>query len=75
MPIGEGKYDRECEAILRLERAGLVLVIVIGGRRGGGFSLAALDNPEHLGLIPQVPGMLRQIADKVEEDLRKSKGN
>lgn len=38
MPIGPGKYDDYCQEILMKTKARGVILIVVGGRRGDGFS-------------------------------------
>ncbi len=41
MPIGPGKYDDECTMLRESTEAQGVIVIVIGGKLGSGFSVQA----------------------------------
>jgi len=61
MALGPGKYDPECTRLMLSEHADGVLVIVIGGKRGGGFACQAM--PELTMALPQI---LRNIADEIE---------
>lgn len=66
MALGPGKYDTECEQVLRSTDADMVLVIVLGGVRGAGFSASIrADMPV---LLRAVPGILRVTADAIERD-------
>lgn len=71
MPVGPGKYDKECEEILLRDHADVVLVIVIGGKRGDGFSLSGV-NPF---VIPNIAAILRHVADSIEQTLRQKGQN
>lgn len=61
MPLGPGKYDEL--ATLAREAAGAegVILIVINGSQGGGFSCQA---PLHIQLA--LPKILRAVADDIE---------
>lgn len=65
MAIGEGKYDEL--ATLARERSGArgVVVIVIDGAQGHGFSVQAPP-----GLTLMLPALLRAIADQIDADVR-----
>lgn len=39
MPAGPGKYDPECERVRETTRAAGVIMIVLDGDRGSGFSV------------------------------------
>lgn len=62
MPLGPGKYDDVTTAILLDLEASGVLVGVIGGKRGSGFSIS-LASPS---MAPVVVSVLRSIADELE---------
>jgi hypothetical protein len=63
MAFGPGKYDAEVTELReRLNPDGVVL-LVLGGERGGGFS-AQLTAPGMLAL----PALLRQLAEQIEKD-------
>lgn len=63
MPMGPGKYDKECEAALQATRGDCVLLIVLGGNRGSGFSMSATIH----GFGVDVPKILRETADQIEQ--------
>jgi hypothetical protein len=68
MTIGPGKYDKETTVVMEATNAQGVILIVIGGDRGEGFSVQAT-----LEATLALPMMLRSIADQVEADLTKEK--
>lgn len=58
---GGGKYDEQCErTLIELSAAG-VLLIVLGGNKGQGFSMSAIDPS----LIEQVPEILEDVARQI----------
>lgn len=57
-----GKFYDEAEIILRANEARLVAVIVLGGKKGEGFSVSTTHD-EYLKLMPSV---LRQMATEIE---------
>lgn len=57
-----GTYDAEAEALLLSEMAEACCVIILGGRRNGGFSMSML-RPE---LAHVMAGILRTVATKLE---------
>lgn len=66
----EGKYDAEATAARESAQAGAVLLIVLGGNRGNGFTVqidtardASRDLPR-TGL--EIGRLLHSIADKIE---------
>jgi hypothetical protein len=61
MAIGPGKYDPECTDIRTRDQAEGVILIVIRGVKGSGFSCQA--TPEITFSLPQI---LRNIADDIE---------
>ena len=62
--IGPGKYDDEVTRVQTRTQATGVILIVIGGNRGEGFSCQAT-----LETTLKLPTMLRTIADQIEADL------
>ena len=62
MPVGPGKYDPECYALFNETSAETVIIAVVGGRRGNGFSVNSLDPDSH----KKIPAMLRLMADQIE---------
>ena len=65
MALGPGKYDDLCTEAREQVDASLVAVIVMGGKRGSGFSVQA--TPHGFQLLAMLPTMLRDIADQIEE--------
>lgn len=58
----EGDYTDEAKAILKKQEADGVIIIVMGGTRGHGFSVAT-KNPQ---IIKLAPSMLRLVAGDME---------
>lgn len=70
MALGPGKYDDLCSYVSEqtgiADTGGGVIVIVIGGNRGSGFSCQA-DLKTTLGL----PDLLESVAQQIRDDQRK----
>lgn len=62
--LGPGKYDAECTQVRESTNAAGVVLIVLDGDRGHGFSTQA-----PLGLLVGLPGLLRSLADQIEGDM------
>jgi hypothetical protein len=62
MAMGPGKYDATCTQVRKELQADGVLLIVLGGKEGPGFSaqLSALDTL-------RIPQLLRMVADQIEQ--------
>jgi hypothetical protein len=65
MTIGVGKYDEEAGMVLQRTNARAVILIVIGGNRGEGFSVQAYED-----IAPVLPKLLRHTADEIEKDMQ-----
>jgi hypothetical protein len=65
MARGPGKYDDVATMALRETRASGVIVIVVGGDRGSGFSVQAVE-----GVALDLPQILRTMADQIEKDVQ-----
>ncbi len=59
-----GKYDEICTQNLFDTEAEMVLLIVLRGNRGNGFSVASTS----LEAVCSIPGIVRQVADQIEKD-------
>ena len=71
MPISKpGKYDEACEKAAEEVDAEGLLLIVINGNKGHGFSCSLT-----LKLIPAVPKILRAVADMLEAQVKEAKSN
>lgn len=71
MAIGPGKYDDLCSFVreqVQVEESGGVLLLVIGGNRGGGFSLQC--DPTILMVLPEI---LDNLAAEIRKDLAEGK--
>jgi hypothetical protein len=64
MTMGPGKYDDLATVVQAQTQARGVILIVIGGNRGEGFSCQAT-----LEVTLALPAMLRNIADQMEADV------
>ena len=63
MARGPGKYDDLATLVRARAKAEGVIVIVIGGSKGGGFSVQATAQ-----VSAELPGLLRKLADDIERD-------
>lgn len=64
MAIGPGKYDDLATMIRARAAAQGVIVMVIGGALGSGFSVQASAE-----VTANLPALLRTIADDIERDI------
>jgi hypothetical protein len=64
MTIGPGKYDELATIVRSYTKAPGVMVVVMGGAQGSGFSCQF----EHPAFLKRVPELLRQMADTIEKD-------
>jgi hypothetical protein len=62
MAIGPGKYDDEATRVRLSTKAKGVIVVVLGGHLGTGFSAQA-----SLEVTLMLPRLLRDLADQIEE--------
>jgi len=63
MARGPGKYDNLATLVRTRAKAEGVIVIVIGGSKGGGFSVQATGE-----VTAKLPELLRIMADDIERD-------
>jgi hypothetical protein len=64
MPQGPGKYDDVATIARHATNAQVVVLIVLGGREGSGFSVQA-----PLDISAKLPVLLRQVANEIEASL------
>jgi len=64
MPPGGGLYGDVASVVLMETQADGVIMIILNGRRGSGFSVAIAEE-----LILDVPEALRRLADDIDRDL------
>lgn len=66
--IGAGKYDSACTLVRETTQAEGVILIVLSGNKGTGFSVQAT-----LPTTLQLPTLLRYMANLIEADFKKGK--
>jgi hypothetical protein len=66
MSVGPGKYDDEVTLVRERTEAEAVILIVIEGKRGSGFCAQTNSN-----VAPDLPTLLRHMANLMEADMRK----
>lgn len=64
MAVGPGKYDALATAARTKAKAGGVILIVLDGSRGSGFSVQATA-----AVTLRLPVLLRTLADQIENDV------
>jgi len=65
MPQGAGEYAKECGEVMETTHAECVVVIVVGGARGNGFSMQT-KSPQSADFVI---GTLRHVANQIEADV------
>lgn len=65
MALGPGKYDSLTTSIREMTGAQGVVLIVMGGHKGHGFSVQA--SPQ---MTARLPALLRTMADQIEQDMK-----
>jgi hypothetical protein len=78
MPVGAGKYDKECTECMIKTGAQATVLMVVDGDRGSGFSVTT-SNPETLfGLAMALRAVAKQIDGDAqqfsEEDMNNAPG-
>ena len=68
MPLGPGKYDDLCTYVREKTKADGVIVVIIDGERGSGFSMQA--DPLVAFTLPHT---LRNLAQQIEDSLTAGK--
>jgi len=61
---GPGKYDDLATYVRESADATAVVVIVVSGSKGSGFSVQAAAD-----FLPALPALLRHLADNIEQGL------
>ena len=66
-----GHYDKECEKILHDNKAELVLLMVVKGKKGHGMSCCInADNLHAEDMASGIPKLLRKMAGAIEKAVR-----
>jgi hypothetical protein len=66
MALGPGKYDAIATTAREVAKARAVVLIVLDGTRGSGFSVQAIGTD----ISASLPALLRQVANGIEGDIR-----
>lgn len=70
MTLGPGKYDDIATRVREETQATGVIVIVLGGNQGNGFSgQFVVDSDDPRKLVALQVGLLRATADEIEKDV------
>lgn len=64
MPLGPGKYDKECTELFRKLNAHGIILAVFAGNKGTGFSVNASFD-----VTIKLPAILREMADQIEKSI------
>ena len=67
MTAGPGKYDDMATYVQEETDAHLVVIAIIDGNKGSGFSVQAVS----MELLKRIPQVLRDLADSLEIDIAK----
>lgn len=73
MPLGPGKYDDMCTMVREATGAQAVVVVIVGGSRGDGFSVQAeqCEDPQaNKTMWAVLAGSLISVARQIVEDLK-----
>jgi hypothetical protein len=75
MPIGPGKYDGEATWVQVRTQARGILLMILEGNKGDGFSVASYDIQATLEITLNLPTLLREVANQIEKDIQKLRSN
>lgn len=64
MPLGPGKYDDLCTFVRLKTRADGVILLVLGGENGSGFSVQCIERI--------APAQLAEMLEEIAAEIRKS---
>jgi hypothetical protein len=70
MTEGPGRYDAEASWVQERTKAHGVLLMIVGGNKGNGFSLASYDIQATLEITLSLPKLLREMANQIESDIK-----
>jgi len=63
-----GRYDDICQWASWATDASAIVVLIVGGNRGSGVSIGALDRQ----FLERLPGLLRFVSDDLKQKLEAS---
>jgi len=64
--MGKGKYDDLCTYVRTAAKAESAIIMVFGGKDGGGFSVQATSD-----IVFSLPKLLRETAQQIEDSFKK----
>lgn len=67
MPVGPGKYDDECTLVREATCADAVIMMIVGGVRGSGFSVQAVEAVDGFELARILETMATEIRLSYQE--------
>ena len=70
MTAGPGKYDAEASFVQARTQAQGVLLIILEGTKGNGFSIATFDIQATLEITLSLPKLLREMANQIDADIK-----
>lgn len=68
---GPGKYDAQCAKALLETDAYAVLMVVVGGNKGHGFSVNSRDRS----IVLNISTLLREVADEIDKKIEQTTNN
>lgn len=67
MNFDSRKFDELCARVREEAKASAVLLIVVGGPQGSGYSVQSVEPLQHgTGFATALPRLLREMADEME---------
>ena len=70
MPVGPGNYDEEATWVQVKTQAHGVILMIVDGNKGNGFSIASFDIQATLEITLSLPKLLREMANQIEVDIK-----
>jgi hypothetical protein len=70
MTAGPGKYDAEASFVQARTQAHGVLLMILEGNKGDGFSIATYDIQATLEITLSLPKLLREMANQIDADIK-----
>ena len=64
----KGNYDDQAEQLLKETQAAAVVLMVLAGVKGHGFSVSGLEGNRD-SIVVRIPDLLRHMADAIQKDL------
>jgi len=68
----KGNYDDEAERLIKETQAAAVVLMVLDGTKGSGFSVSGVEGNRD-SVIVRIPAILRHMADEIQKDIDQRK--